>query len=165
MALANISLMSLMVFMFIADISGEIIETEFVCKEHSDCPHSKPACVGTTCMNLCELENMCGTNAICKLQARITPVCYCEGGMIGDPFVECKKPNIVIRDCQCQSDCPGDDYQCIDNKCINPCVSCGENAVCKINPRDGVARCTCPSDMPGNPLISCKSPDVPAQQV
>lgn len=67
------------------------IFSESVCGEHIDCPDSKPACVGKICMNLCELKDMCGINAICKLQKRITPVCYCGGGMIGDPFVKCMK--------------------------------------------------------------------------
>ncbi|XP_051165851.1 uncharacterized protein LOC127284455 [Leptopilina boulardi] len=59
------------------------------CFEHHHCPDYKPACFDSICMNLC--EDSCGINTVCKLRERVTPVCYCMDGMIGDPFIKCWK--------------------------------------------------------------------------
>ena len=58
------------------------------CVINSDCPASKQ-CRNLHCIDPC--PGLCGTNANCKVANHI-PVCVCNQGYIGDPFVSCRRP-------------------------------------------------------------------------
>lgn len=53
------------------------------CRANSECPLSQ-ACVNGACADPCS----CGSNAKCTV-VRHHPVCYCERGYSGSPYVGC----------------------------------------------------------------------------
>ena len=63
------------------------------CLVNSDCPTTKQ-CRNLRCVDPC--PGLCGTNAYCQV-ANHLPVCVCNQGYIGDPFVSCRRP--PLRKC------------------------------------------------------------------
>lgn len=57
------------------------------CLVSSECPLDK-SCINQKCKNPC--ENVCGLNARCMV-VNHNPICSCELGYTGDPFVRCLK--------------------------------------------------------------------------
>ena len=58
------------------------------CVINADCPSSKQ-CRNLHCIDPC--PGLCGVNAYCQVANHI-PVCVCNQGYIGDPFVSCRRP-------------------------------------------------------------------------
>lgn len=65
------------------------------CLVSSECPLDK-SCINQKCKNPC--ENVCGLNARC-LVVNHNPICSCELGFIGDPFIRCIKEEQRKRNC------------------------------------------------------------------
>lgn len=61
---------------------------------------------------------------------------------------------LFSAECKINSDCPYD-KACINEHCLNPCISttCGRGAECAVQVH--VAQCRCPVGTQGNPLLSC----------
>lgn len=105
------------------------------CVVSSECP-SNLACINQKCKDPC--PGLCGINAVCKVVSH-TPVCLCQTGFSGDPFVECNpRKEILVADR------------------IDPCNPnpCGANAVCKT--QNGAGSCQCLPDYFGNPYENCR---------
>lgn len=104
------------------------------CISNSECP-SHLACINQKCRDPC--PGSCGSNAECKVINHI-PMCICNQGYEGDPFVSCKQklqpPTEVILPC-------------------NP-SPCGPNAICKDH--NGAGSCQCLPDYFGNPYEGCR---------
>lgn len=101
------------------------------CSINSDCPSNK-ACRNFKCQDPC--PGVCGINAHCTV-VNHAPICSCDNGYIGDPFVSCRlrpspPPPIVKRD---------------------PCnpSPCGPFSQCR--EQYGSAICTCLSSYIGSP--------------
>ena len=70
------------------------------CVENNDCSPGT-SCVKNACVDVCQLDGVCGVNAICAT-INHTPLCSCQPGFTGDPTVGCNK----IQQCATQNDCP-----------------------------------------------------------
>lgn len=105
------------------------------CVIDSDCP-SHLACINERCRDPC--PGLCGFNARCNVIDHV-PNCYCDAGMIGDPFSECHARPVIKT-----SPTPVL-YE-------DPCVPspCGANANCN----NGT--CTCISAYFGDPFVGCR---------
>ena len=105
------------------------------CILNSDCSESL-ACQSQKCQDPC--PGLCGYNAHCRVRNHI-PMCMCDKGYVGDPFVNCNK--ITTR-------------RPIET--IHPCnpSPCGINAHC--SEKGQAAACNCIDDYIGNPYIECK---------
>lgn len=59
-----------------------------------------------------------------------------------------------LAECKADNDCPYD-KACINENCLNPCISntCGRGAECVVQVH--AAQCRCPAGTQGNPLLSC----------
>ena len=57
------------------------------CVINADCPTNKQ-CRNMKCVDPC--PGLCGSNAYCQVANHI-PICVCNQGYIGDPFVSCRK--------------------------------------------------------------------------
>lgn len=57
------------------------------CLVSSECPLDK-SCINQKCRNPC--ESVCGLNARCQV-VNHNPICSCELGFTGDPFIRCVK--------------------------------------------------------------------------
>lgn len=55
------------------------------CVINSDCSANQ-ACIRSKCQNPC--PGFCGYNAVCQI-VNHTPLCTCQSGYTGDPFVQC----------------------------------------------------------------------------
>ncbi|XP_022241756.1 fibrillin-1-like [Limulus polyphemus] len=81
------------------------------CQFDSDCLHSEVCDTSSnTCYNPCGQDQMCGQNAICKIENH-KPVCYCPPEYSGNPLTFCFK---VIQ-CGVDYNCPGNQV-CLDTK-------------------------------------------------
>jgi hypothetical protein len=107
-------------------------------------------------MNPC--SGSCGYHAICHV-INHTPVCTCEPGFIGDPFVGCNSQ-------------PGNDDFIVKNnvyffndgyivvarpvEVVTPCdpSPCGTNAICKVQNKAGA--CSCLPEYHGDPYVECR---------
>lgn len=58
------------------------------CVTNSDCTLDKACSSSLRCYNPCSEHDICGIGAQCKV-VRHNPVCICEPGLTGDPFVKC----------------------------------------------------------------------------
>lgn len=56
------------------------------CVQNSDCSLNQ-ACLNNKCVNPC--NGACGTDASCDVINHY-PVCFCDQGLQGDPFVHCQ---------------------------------------------------------------------------
>ena len=105
------------------------------CVINQDCPTDK-ACINRKCQDPC--PGLCGINARCNVRNHV-PICSCNPGFVGDPFVQCNRqttprPIEIIQPC-------------------NP-SPCGINAQC--SEQRGAASCRCILDYTGNPYVECK---------
>ena len=57
------------------------------CVFNNDCPTDK-ACQSQNCVDPC--PGLCGSNAYCRVRNHI-PICVCNKGFTGDPFVQCSR--------------------------------------------------------------------------
>lgn len=87
----------------------------------------------------------CGENTKCEVVNGV-PVCTCLPGYIGSALTGCR------HECESDVECPGHLACSSSFKCENPC-KCGTNAECQVVNHQ--ARCSCPNNWQGNPLISC----------
>ncbi|XP_037295454.1 uncharacterized protein LOC119189544 isoform X2 [Manduca sexta] len=114
------------------------------CRSNGDCPYDKQ-CRAHRCINPCYNDNTCGTRATCLVRNHI-PVCKCEPGFIGSPYIECKPQ--TTTECYIDADCPSR-QACLSSKCVNPCIElkpCTTPATCEVSPTLPVRTmlCTCP---------------------
>lgn len=114
------------------------------CQSDSECPLNK-ACVNEECINPC-IYTKCGENAICRTDYHKSR-CYCNDEFFGNPLVRCS-----AKGCTSNNDC---DYNlaCINKKCQDPCVECGQGAECTVN--NHISRCQCPIGYEGDPKSGC----------
>ena len=119
------------------------------CVINADCPSNKQ-CRNQHCVDPC--PGLCGSNAYCQV-ANHLPICVCNQGYIGDPFVACRKPppprkiNLIPKTISGL-------YQIISAEPIeaDPCEPnpCGPNS----NPPRNVGdrcQCSCLPEMIGSP--------------
>ncbi|KAJ8890112.1 hypothetical protein PR048_009619 [Dryococelus australis] len=119
------------------------------CTDDSECTNDK-ACVNQMCRDPCvEQPNTCGQNAVCRVQLH-RPLCTCRDGFTGSALGQCYEIG-----CRSDSDCPPAEA-CVNKQCENPCsfMQCGTNAVCRPG-GNHQARCHCPEQYYGNPLLVC----------
>lgn len=102
------------------------------CVVNSECPQNK-ACLNNKCIDPC--PGTCGLAARCEVLNH-NPVCSCQPGYQGDPFISCspvipEKPE--------------------ERKPENPCMPspCGPNSICQI--KQGHPVCSCVANYIGNP--------------
>ena len=67
--------------------------------------------------------------------------CNCIEGYLGNPFVECIRP-----ECRSNDEC-AHNLACKNQKCVDPC-SCGNNAQCFM--RNHIPTCQCPPGYSGS---------------
>jgi hypothetical protein len=62
---------------------------------------------------------------------------------------------LLVDECVKDEDCPFT-KACVRQECVDPCLqtACGNRAQCSVEYHK--ARCTCPSGLQGNPLVSCE---------
>ncbi|XP_022245556.1 fibrillin-1-like, partial [Limulus polyphemus] len=121
------------------------------CHFDADCT-SKESCVQKKCQDPCESINVCGTNALCRVENH-NHQCICPPGFSGDPQEKCVRvPSncASIADCpfnhfcirgQCLVECSKDDdcavgEKCFNNHCVELCHSdsnCKQNEICVSN--------------------------------
>lgn len=106
-----------------------------ICQYNEDCPPTK-LCdrLNRRCVNPCQQDDICGTNAEC------TPVnhaiqCNCRPGYTGNAYVEC----LSIQSCHADTDCESH-LACIQGKCQSPC-SCGPLAICDVVNHKATCKC------------------------
>jgi hypothetical protein len=58
------------------------------CVTNSDCSLDKACNSNMRCYNPCSVHDICGLGAQCKV-VRHNPVCVCQPGLTGDPFIKC----------------------------------------------------------------------------
>lgn len=114
------------------------------CRSNGDCPDDKQ-CHTHRCVNPCLSSDICGNNAICLVRNHI-PVCKCEQGFTGSPYVECRRE--IPAECTVDADCPPKSA-CLSSRCQNPCTTlkpCSTPAICEVSPTLPVRTmlCTCP---------------------
>ena len=61
------------------------------CRRDEDCWENEN-CQDDSCVNLCNLPNTCGTNALCEY-TKHRKECYCATNEVGNPEVECLPRN------------------------------------------------------------------------
>lgn len=103
------------------------------CTINTECPGNL-ACIREKCRDPC--QGSCGSNSNCRV-VQHSPVCQCNIGFTGDPFVGCTQQPVIEEE----------PHPC------NP-SPCGSNAVC--TERNGVGSCTCLPEYFGDPYTSCK---------
>lgn len=101
------------------------------CVSSSECPQNK-ACINLKCTDPC--PGICGANARCEV-VNHNPMCSCNYGDIGDPFVSCYRDN--------------EERNQVDQR--NPCAPspCGPNSICQI--KQGRPVCSCTANYIGSP--------------
>lgn len=132
------------------------------CHSDDECDDSSK-CSNGNCIEAC-LVSRCGINAQCRSSSH-TGLCYCGPGYIGNAYIECSpEPRIPIvpnqPECYANDEC-SEDRQCVNSKCVNPCVSsevCGINALCHVDNHNPV--CRCPVGHLGDPKFECIPPSV-----
>lgn len=106
------------------------------CTSSTECA-TNMACINRKCRDPC--PGSCGTNAECRVVSH-TPICLCQNGFSGDPFLGC---NIIHIENSVQER-------------PTPCIPspCGANAECR--ERNNAGSCTCLPGYFGNPYELCK---------
>lgn len=102
----------------------------YECHSDDDCSNEK-ACLGFRCRDPC--PGSCGFGANCKVEKH-HPVCFCENGLIGNPYIRC---------------------DLLDEPHKSPCYPspCGVNTQCSVlNDR---AVCSCLPNYLGDPQSGC----------
>ena len=80
------------------------------CEVNPDCPVHK-ACFNRICRDPCVVDDPCGLNAFCRVDAH-QAVCRCPEGYLGNPRVECK-----LREYSFQGGRVADHYPCLQCSC------------------------------------------------
>uniref|UniRef100_A0A8D8VM32 Neurogenic locus Notch protein n=1 Tax=Cacopsylla melanoneura TaxID=428564 RepID=A0A8D8VM32_9HEMI len=95
------------------------------------------ACINERCKDPC--PGSCGYHAVCAVVSH-SPVCSCQQGYSGDPFIGCSPYVEVVP-----TEGPRD-----------PCVPnpCGANALCR--ERNGAGSCVCLPEYFGDPYTGCR---------
>lgn len=127
------------------------------CTVDADCP-SKLACINEKCSNPCKEQKVCSADQICSVLDTLplrTMICKCPPETVSDERGNCKA---ILREqpaCTNDFDCPRDVDVCRNGNCIPACrdKECGLNAQC--HAQNHQARCTCPEQYIGNPLVQC----------
>lgn len=103
------------------------------CVVSSECPLNK-ACINQRCTDPC--PGTCGVEARCEVLNH-NPICSCEPGFEGDPFVSCSRIPEERTD--------------TERKPENPCIPspCGPNSICQI--KQGRPVCSCVANYIGSP--------------
>lgn len=119
------------------------------CSMNNDCVSSM-ACLNEKCKDPC--PGSCGVHSTCTV-VRHSPICQCENGYTGDPFVGCNKSKMLNMQ-----------IFSIFNKITlvsleeetHPCSPspCGANAVCR--ERNTAGSCVCLPEYFGDPYTGCK---------
>lgn len=141
------------------------------CTRDLDCANDK-ACINQQCRNPCaDNPSICGQNAECRPQLH-RAICICRDGFTGNAQTACfeSKPSTfkshslthfvcLSVGCRSDSDCPPI-HACVNRECVDPCsyTQCGLNAFCRPDSNHR-ARCYCPDNFRGNPLIRCERPE------
>ena len=99
------------------------VECKPECVLSYDCAPSL-ACIGQKCLSPC--PGTCGINAQCTV-VNHQPVCKCDEGYLGDPFVQCSLDPLGLN----------------PPEPVDPCTPspCGPNAECQVSGARPV--CTC----------------------
>lgn len=100
------------------------------CLVHPDCSSSL-TCINNKCQDPC--VGSCGAFTECQVISH-TPICSCQTGYTGDPFVSCIQITTTSRPIL-RDECDG---------------LCGQNAVCQNG------QCSCISNYQGDPYKSCR---------
>lgn len=103
------------------------------CVSNSECASSL-ACINNKCHSPC--TNVCGENAECHV-VNHSPQCFCQIGLVGDPFVRCGQPQITYLP-------------------SSPCEPspCGMHSICREQNNAGM--CQCLPGYFGNPYEGCR---------
>uniref|UniRef100_A0A182XBR0 EGF-like domain-containing protein n=1 Tax=Anopheles quadriannulatus TaxID=34691 RepID=A0A182XBR0_ANOQN len=106
------------------------------CLINAECPRDR-TCINQRCIDPC--PGTCGMNARCRV-VNHNPICSCNAGFIGDPFVQCS---------------PEPTQPILEEEYRNPCQPspCGVNSVCKVHNNRAV--CSCLPNYVGRPP-SCR---------
>ena len=120
-------------------------ECRLECTSNNECRFDK-ACVGHRCIDPC--PGSCGYNAFCEVHDH-EPICRCNQGFYGNPFVQCDLPKLDEKQVTC------------DN------IPCGPNTEC--GQRGKAFKCVCKKGFFGDPLVGCRpecviSSECPLQQ-
>lgn len=126
------------------------------CRSNSDCPSDK-ACENAVCVNPCVYDHVCAPQAECTPQNHM-PVCKCQEGFIGNPYVDCRREPQV--ECTVDSECPSR-LACINHECVNPCTTlepCVQPSKCEVVPSLPVRTmiCICPEGYVSSGNGTCK---------
>lgn len=133
-----------------------------VCQYNEDCRDDE-ACdrLNRVCRPVCDADS-CAPTARCEGH-RHQPVCTCQPGTTGNPYVECAG----YRDqpqCVTDSDCPSQ-LACVNARCENPCAKsdvCAPQQTCTVIDTSPLrtVMCRCPVDM----IIDSSGRCVPIRQ-
>lgn len=134
------------------------------CRSNGDCPLDKQ-CHAHRCIDPCLTGNNCGANAQCLVRNHI-PVCKCEPGYDGSPYIECRRQ--ITAECSVDADCPAQ-QACLGAACVNPCSflrPCGAPARCAVSDTLPVRTmlCTCPPGYVSQGGGVCR-PQTPIEEV
>ena len=151
------------------------------CTANDQCT-SFEACINRACINPCNDNSICGSNAKCEAHDH-TPICNCPRGMTGDPFKLCEKIS-NLTGCVFDKDCPNG-FGCIfegspvryhskvsavyirfddpssGTICRDLCYErepCGDNSICTVletMPKRTMS-CSCPPGYHGDAKIECR---------
>lgn len=118
------------------DFIGQAPNCRPECVTNSECANHL-ACLNRHCKDPCA-SGVCGSNAECHVVSH-TPICECNRGYVGDPFVQCSVKETPVHYDQ-----------------INPCTPnpCGSNAICQ--EQNGAGSCQCLPEYFGNPYEGCR---------
>jgi hypothetical protein len=110
------------------------------CTINPECS-SVTACINQKCRDPC--PGSCGQNALCNV-VNHNPVCKCNPGFEGDPFVRCLPIQVPAT--------PQPPPKAKEDPCYPS--PCGPNARCRSE--NGYAICECLPEYHGNPYESCR---------
>lgn len=118
------------------------------CTANYDCPGDR-ACINNHCINPCEADSPCASNAICFVRNHAAS-CKCPDHLPnGNPLSYCERTLIGIGpECHVDDDCPSK-LACIREKCVEPCkelIPCAQSARCSVLDSSPVRTlvCECP---------------------
>lgn len=136
------------------------------CQYNEDCRDDE-ACdrLNRVCRPVCHSDD-CAPSAKC-VGRNHQPVCTCPEGSIGNPYVDCHRPqNDPQPECLVDADCPTQ-HACIGKQCTNPCKTtssnvCGPEQQCTVFDSLPLRTiiCTCPTDTITNERGQCVPPPI-----
>lgn len=108
------------------------------CLDSNDCLENK-TCLNSTCINPCEIPNICGEKAFCSPSNHVG-ICICEPGTTGDPHLGCFPFQYCSEEIQCPSG-----SKCSNGLCSSQCTNareCLSDQLCI----QGICQPTCTSN-------------------